>query len=144
MTSATAAVPYGIEGIDPPWLTEALGTEVDDVRSEQIAQDSGFSSLLYRLHLTGSDVPGTLIAKLPALSEARGAMELLGGYRRELAFYREVAGRAPMATPRVSMVTCERACGTSARHGERQDPGVEQWSVVPRDPRRRQPEGRRR
>jgi aminoglycoside phosphotransferase (APT) family kinase protein len=101
VTSATAAVPYGIEGIDPPWLTEALGTEVDDVRSEQIAQDSGFSSLLYRLHLTGSDVPGTLIAKLPALSEARGAMELLGGYRRELAFYREVAGRAPMATPHV-------------------------------------------
>ena len=28
-------------------------------------------------------------------------MELLGGYRRELAFYRNVAGRAPIATPRV-------------------------------------------
>ncbi len=28
-------------------------------------------------------------------------MELLGGYRRELAFYRHVAGRAPMATPQV-------------------------------------------
>ena len=39
----------------------------------------------------------TLIVKLPAQSEARGAMELLGGYRRELAFYSEVAGRAPMA-----------------------------------------------
>ena len=38
-----------------------------------------------------------MIAKLPAQSEARGAMELLGGYRRELAFYRHVAGRAPMA-----------------------------------------------
>ena len=101
MTSATEAVPYGIEGIDPDWLTEALGARVDAVRSERIAQDSGFSSLLYRLHLTGSDVPRTLIAKLPALSEARGAMELLGGYRRELAFYREVAGRAPMATPHV-------------------------------------------
>ena len=28
-------------------------------------------------------------------------MELLGGYRRELAFYRDVAGRAPMQTPHV-------------------------------------------
>jgi hypothetical protein len=27
-------------------------------------------------------------------------MELLGGYRGELAFYRDVAGRAPMETPR--------------------------------------------
>ena len=26
---------------------------------------------------------------------------MLGGYRRELAFYQEVAGRAPMETPRV-------------------------------------------
>ena len=74
---------------------------VTDVRVEQIAMDSGFSSLLYRLHLTaGDDVPPTLIAKLPAQSEARGAMELLGGYRRELAFYQSVAGRAPIATPR--------------------------------------------
>ena len=63
-----------------------------DVRVEQIAQDSGFSSLLYRLHLTGDGVPPTLIAKLPAQSEARGAMELLGGYRRELAFYRKSPG----------------------------------------------------
>ena len=48
-----------------------------------------------------SGVPPTLIAKLPAESEARGAMEMLGGYRRELAFYRDVAGRAPMETPQV-------------------------------------------
>ena len=26
---------------------------------------------------------------------------MLGGYRRELAFYQEVAGRAPMETPQV-------------------------------------------
>jgi hypothetical protein len=101
MASADAAVPKGIEGVDAQWLSEALGVPVDAVGSERIAEDSGFSSLLYRLRLTGADVPSTLIAKLPAQSEARGAMELLGGYRRELAFYREVAGRAPMATPHV-------------------------------------------
>jgi hypothetical protein len=102
VTSATTDVPSGIAGVTPRWLTAALGVDVTDVHSQQIAMDSGFSSLLYRLHLTGAgEVPSTLIAKLPAQSEARGAMELLGGYRRELAFYQNVAGHAPMVTPRV-------------------------------------------
>jgi hypothetical protein len=97
-----AAIPSGIDGVTPQWLTAVLGGAVTDVRAEQIAQDTGFSSLLYRLHLTGaSGVPSTLIVKLPAESEARGAMELLGGYRRELSFYQDVAGRAPLGTPHV-------------------------------------------
>ena len=94
-------MPSGIHDVTAQWLTAALGRPVAAVRAEQIAQDSGFSSLLYRLHLTGDGLPATVIAKLPAESEARGAMELLGGYRRELAFYQRVAGRAPMQTPRV-------------------------------------------
>ena len=101
MTAAEVAVPSDIDGLTAQWLTAALGASVVEVEAEQIAQDSGFSSLLYRLHLIGDGVPPTLIAKLPAQSEARGAMEMLGGYRRELAFYQEVAGRAPMETPRV-------------------------------------------
>lgn len=102
MTETTAEVPSGIDDVTPQWLSAVLHAEVAGVRVEQIAQDSGFSSLLYRLHLTGADrLPPTLIAKLPADSEARGAMEMLGGYRRELAFYRDVAGRAPMETPHV-------------------------------------------
>jgi aminoglycoside phosphotransferase (APT) family kinase protein len=103
VTAATAEVPSSIDDVTPQWLTEVLeGATVTDVRAERIAEDTGFSSLLYRLHLTADDdVPATLIAKLPAQSEARGAMELLGGYKRELAFYQNVAGRAPIATPRV-------------------------------------------
>lgn len=108
MTASTAAVPGGIDEVDAGWLTEALRVDagigaatVTAVRAEQIAMDTGFSSLLYRLHLTGTSVPATLIAKLPAQSGARGAMELLGGYRREVAFYRDVALHAPMQTPRV-------------------------------------------
>jgi aminoglycoside phosphotransferase (APT) family kinase protein len=42
-----------------------------------------------------------VIVKLPAQSEARGAMELLGGYKREVAFYQLVAGRSPLQTPHV-------------------------------------------
>jgi hypothetical protein len=55
VTSATSAIPSDIGDVDARWLTEALGARVDDVRSEQIAQDTGFSALLYRLHLTGAD-----------------------------------------------------------------------------------------
>ncbi|GAY14368.1 aminoglycoside phosphotransferase [Mycobacterium sp. shizuoka-1] len=94
-------MPSGIDAVDATWLTEALGTTVTGVVAEQIAQDTGFSSLLYRLHLTGDGVADTVIAKLAAQSAARGAMELLGGYRREVAFYREIAGRAPLDTPHV-------------------------------------------
>jgi len=57
---------------------------------------------LYRLYLTGDvGLPSTLIVKLPAESKARGAMEMLGGYQRELSFYEDVAGAAPIQTPHV-------------------------------------------
>lgn len=111
MTAAETAVPSGIDGLTAQWLTAALGASVVEVEAEQIAQDSGFSSLLYRLHLTGDGVPPTLIAQLPARSEARAAMEMLGGYRRELAFYQDVAGRAPMKTPQV--YTARMVSGTA-------------------------------
>lgn len=103
MTSSTAEVPSSIDGVTAQWLTSVLGgVTVTEVRAEQIAQDTGFSSLLYRLHLEGdASVPSTLIVKLPAESEARGAMDLLGGYRREVAFYRSVASSAPLSTPAV-------------------------------------------
>ncbi len=96
MTAATAEVPSSIDDVTPQWLTEVLdGATVTDVRAERIAEDTGFSALLYRLHLTGTAVPSTVIVKLAAQSEARGAMELLGGYKRELSFYR--MGRRPRA-----------------------------------------------
>jgi aminoglycoside phosphotransferase (APT) family kinase protein len=102
MTSAAARVPSGIADVTPQWLTDVLGVQVTGARVEQIALDTGFSSLLYRVHLTGgAGVPASLIVKLPAESEARGAMEMLGGYAREVTFYRTVAGRAPLQTPHV-------------------------------------------
>jgi aminoglycoside phosphotransferase (APT) family kinase protein len=103
-------VPSAIDEVTTRWLSEALranstapkSLSVTNIRVEQIAQDTGFSSLLYRLHLTGdAGVPPTVIVKLPAQSEARWAMDMLGGYRRELSFYRYIAGRAPINTPRV-------------------------------------------
>jgi hypothetical protein len=100
-TSGTAEVPSSIDDVTAKWLTELLGTDVTDVRAEQIAEDSGFSSLLYRVHITGAVAPSTVIVKLPAQSQARGAMQMLDGYQRELSFYQRVAGRAPIQTPHV-------------------------------------------
>jgi hypothetical protein len=102
VTSAGGEIPSGIDHVDARWLSAVLRADVSDVRAERIAVDSGFSSLLYRLHVTGgAGVPSSVIVKLPAESVARGAMEMMGGYARELAFYQQVAGRAPLGTPDV-------------------------------------------
>src|SRR6476619_6099632 len=99
---ASADVPSSIENVNAEWLTAVLdGGTVTDIRTERIAEDTGFSALLYRLRLVDGEVPSSVIVKLPAQSEATGAMELLGGYQRELSFYRHVAGRAPIQTPHV-------------------------------------------
>jgi hypothetical protein len=102
MSSGTAVVPSSIDGVTPQWLTAVLncGT-VTRAHAERIAEDTGFSALLFRVHLEGRGVPASVIVKLPAASEARGAMELLGGYQRELSFYRLVAASGPMQTPHV-------------------------------------------
>ncbi len=110
VTPAKVRVPRAIDEVTAGWLSEALCADdvarkpmaINAIRVEQIAQDTGFSSLLYRLHLTGDPgVPSTVIVKLPAQSEARWAMDMLGGYGRELAFYQYIAGRAPINTPHV-------------------------------------------
>lgn len=106
MTTAALKVPAGIGDVTAQWISAVLGVDgtvpstVTEVRAERIALDTGFSSLLYRVHLTGdTGVPASVIVKLPAASEARGAMEMMGGYTREVEFYRRVAGRAPIGTP---------------------------------------------
>lgn len=112
MTSATAKIPCDIDDVDAQWVTAVLRTRrttsdsvtVTGVRVEQIALDSGFSAKLYRLHLSGDGVPSSVVVKLPADEGARMAMEMLGGYTREVNFYANVAGRAPMGTPEVYLV----------------------------------------
>jgi aminoglycoside phosphotransferase (APT) family kinase protein len=157
------AIPSGIDAVTPQWLTTALcscGTIADTaavtgVSAERIAEDAGFSALLYRLRITGSQgLPPSLIVKLPAQSEARGAMEMLGGYQRELSFYQSVAGRAPLPTPRVyaalidgvdfvlvmedlaDWVNADHLAGLSMRQARvaiQQLAGLHAWSVTAAD-----------
>jgi hypothetical protein len=101
-TAARPAAPWRrflprIDGVTPQWLTAVLdGAPVTGVRVEQIALHSGFSSQPYRAHLSGVGIPKSVIVKLPAQSVAGDAMKMLGGYAREVAFYRHVAGLAPL------------------------------------------------
>lgn len=109
LAGAGATVPTSIEHVTPEWLTATLRADdtigdtavVVGVRAEQIALDSGFSSRLYRVHLTGDGIPESVIVKLTADSDSGTAMKMLGGYAREVDFYRHVAGTAPLGTPRV-------------------------------------------
>jgi aminoglycoside phosphotransferase (APT) family kinase protein len=102
VSQGSVVIPSSIDDVTAAWLTDALGRSVEKAVAERIAEDSGFSSLLYRVRLSGDPgLPETVIVKLPGTPEARGAMEMLGGYRRELEFYRRVADHAPMATPDV-------------------------------------------
>ena len=107
--SPVAPLPSTVDELDAAWLTAALradGTitgdgEITGVRAERIALETGFSSELYRLHLSGDGgVPASVVAKLPTTTVVRASMDVLGGYARELTFYGQVAGRAPLRTPR--------------------------------------------
>ncbi|WP_179469758.1 phosphotransferase [Mycolicibacterium vinylchloridicum] len=105
---ALREVPKTVGDITPPWLTQVFrsqlgeGVLVTDVCAEQIAEDTGFASRIYRLHLVGSaGVPATVVAKLPAKPEVRAAISVLGGYERELLFYQRFANSVPISTPRV-------------------------------------------
>lgn len=99
--AAPGMVPAEIDEVTAQWLTDALpgSATITSVKAVRIAEDTGFSARLYRVAVTGdADRPDSVIVKLPADSEARGGMELLGGYRRELAFYRHIAPHAPIST----------------------------------------------
>jgi len=112
VTHGSIVIPSSVDEVTPAWLSTVLCRTVEDAVAERIAEDSGFASLLYRVRLSGErGLPETVVVKLPGTPEARGAMELLGGYRRELEFYRRVAGRAPIGTPQVYVAEMGKTAG---------------------------------
>jgi aminoglycoside phosphotransferase (APT) family kinase protein len=97
------------ETIDSDWLTQRLregghtGACVARFRAERIGTGQIGKCIRFQLELAGETrgVPRSLVGKFPSddsLSRATG--EQLGNYHREVMFYRELAGRLPIATPR--------------------------------------------
>lgn len=89
-----------IEDLTTTWLSEALGTQVDELTSVPVG--TGQIGTCYRLTLQssagGSDVPTTMLAKLPAPDP--GARELLANvYRSEMRFYDLIAPTVDVRVP---------------------------------------------
>ena len=98
------------DAITGEWLTDALRTSgvlstdqrVSRVHQQQLGEGEGFLGDILRLTLTystrDSNLPGTMIAKLPKLAN-RAMGELLGAYERENLFYMDMAASLPVSTP---------------------------------------------
>ena len=109
------------------WLASVLATKpdqtlkIDHVEQEVLGEGQGFLGDLLRLRLSYSsaappsaqaaDLPATLIAKLPKLSN-RTMGELLGAYERENMFYMSLAGQLPVATPKLYYAELDRDAGS--------------------------------
>jgi hypothetical protein len=105
-------IPQRPEELTGEWLTGALreagvlaGERVTDVVVEPFSDGQGIASQIVRLRLSydrdGPGPPATLIAKLPGGAETnRVTAEMIGAYEREILFYRELAHRVEIRTPR--------------------------------------------
>ncbi|NKY31914.1 phosphotransferase [Nocardia speluncae] len=89
-------IPRTVAELTPEWLTTALDGRVDEVVAEPVG--TGQIGSVYRLRLTGDNIPAQLMAKLPAADPGTRAM-LAGAYRQEIRFYTEIAGTVAVRTP---------------------------------------------
>lgn len=98
------------EGVTREWMTRALAcneidAQVESVRVDQVG--TGQLGETRRFHLTykgnaPENAPASLVGKFPsANSVAAESGKTLGFYRSEVMFYRELAHRAKIRTPRV-------------------------------------------
>jgi hypothetical protein len=98
-----STIPSSIDDVSAAWLGEVLGRDLEAVGIEQIGQGIGVSSALYRCFLDageGGGLPGSVVVKLPALDEAAVfTSTVLSMYKREVSFFRELAGEAPIRVP---------------------------------------------
>jgi hypothetical protein len=98
------------ESIDVEWLGAALraagvaGADVRSFSAERVGTGQIGRCFRYRLELggrPGPEVPRSLVAKFPSDdAKSRESGTALGLYRKEVQFYRELAGRLAIPTPR--------------------------------------------
>ncbi|RMH69652.1 MAG: DUF1679 domain-containing protein [Actinomyces sp.] len=99
--------------VEPSWLTavlaaaglpdgvEVVGIEREPVGTGQMAHNERFV-LTYRdpARAVAAGAPPSLVGKFPSPSEESRAAGAAGGYRNEVRFYRELAPRLAVRTPR--------------------------------------------
>jgi hypothetical protein len=95
-------IPEKADDITATWFTEVLGAPVRAIEMEPVGVGVGLLGELYRVHLTGDDVPETVIVKLPTHAPANKAIGMaFRFYEREVRFFDEVAPTARLRVPKV-------------------------------------------
>lgn len=95
-------IPVDPSSITADWLSQALRADVRTADIEQIAVGVGLLGRLFRVRLTGIDVPESVVIKMPTLdARARSVLcEDLGLYQREIRFYQEIGLSNPLRPAR--------------------------------------------
>lgn len=89
-----------ISQLTTDFLSQSLGTLVEDFTIEQIGADEGFMADVFRLYPTGPALPDSLILKMPALDpDRRELARRFGSYQREARFYRQTADNCGIRVP---------------------------------------------
>ena len=93
-------IPSSISDVSAAWLGDVTGFDVQTIDVQQIGAGVGVSSALYRVALTGTGCPSSVVVKLPALDEAAVfTSTILRMYIREVAFFTELAAESPVRVP---------------------------------------------
>jgi hypothetical protein len=96
-------IPVDPLSVTPEWLSEVLAADVRAAKLEPIAAGVGLLGRLFRAHLDGgSDVPATVVVKLPTLDETARTKICEAGdfYLREVRFYQEIGLANPLPPAR--------------------------------------------
>lgn len=106
-TPSPAVVPH--DQITPAWLTAALRAQrvdatVDSFTTETVGTGQLAETIRFHLRYAGAappDAPATLVGKFTSDNEVAATNgKQMGWYRSEVMFYRELAHRAAIKTPR--------------------------------------------
>jgi hypothetical protein len=97
----TIGIPRSKDDLDDAWISEVIGSPVRVTATEGVGVGSAFACQLFRLRLEGvAGAPDSVVVKLPVEGEMRAMIDGIGGYGREVVFYREIAAHLPVRTPR--------------------------------------------
>ena len=106
------------EQVDASWMTQALGRNnidavVADVQMEQVGTGQLGETRRFTLDYKGTpppNAPKTVVGKFPsANATAAESGKTMGFYRSEVMFYRELAHRAKIRTPKVYVAEIDKA-----------------------------------
>jgi len=121
----TVQIPADLEDITPEWFTQVLidagvikHTSVTAVESERVGEGQGFIAQIIRFKLTyrkfEEGTPQSIIAKISHPDpDQRKRLSDSGMYKREILFYKDIAGKIDMRTPHCYYSALDSETGNS-------------------------------